>query len=109
MAGVPLDAIASLQLKLGDFDSARYLHEPSEASNGETRERPSLWRIKRRNNSKRAKRLSMNVGTPEFMVSMPFVFSSNSLTFCDAQAPEMVASQMRGGSYDEKVDIWSLG
>merc|ERR1712098_728992 len=24
-------------------------------------------------------------------------------------APEMVASQMRGGVYNEKVDVWSLG
>jgi serine/threonine protein kinase len=33
----------------------------------------------------------MNVGTPEFM------------------APEMVASQKGNGSYDEKVDVWSIG
>jgi hypothetical protein len=93
-AGSQLEAIGALHLKLGDFDSARYLHNTTGESgraNGD-RERGALWRLKLRTPSKRRSvRLSMNVGTPEFM------------------APEMVASQKGNGSYDEKVDIWSIG
>jgi hypothetical protein len=88
-AGSQLDAIGALHLKLGDFDSARYLGSSTERANGD---RGALWRLKLRTTSKRRTvRLSMNVGTPEFM------------------APEMVASQKGNGSYDEKVDVWSVG
>lgn len=87
-AGSQLDAIGALHLKLGDFDSARYLG--TERANGD---RGALWRLKLRTTAskRRTVRLSMNVGTPEFM------------------APEMVASQKGNGSYDEKVDVWSVG
>jgi hypothetical protein len=84
--GCAMDQLGTLQLKLGDFDSARYLSEDT------GRDRGALWRLKPRfAGKKRAARLSMNVGTPEFM------------------APEMVASQKGSGSYDEKVDVWSSG
>jgi trimeric autotransporter adhesin len=83
--GCAMDQLGTLQLKLGDFDSARYLSEDT------GRDRGALWRLKPRFAGKKRARLSMNVGTPEFM------------------APEMVASQKDSGSYDEKVDVWSSG
>jgi serine/threonine protein kinase len=81
--------LARLELKLGDFDSARYMRPADDSESESTSRASGLWRLKR---NRRAKRLSMNVGTPEFM------------------APEMVNSQLAdGGSYTEKVDVWSLG
>lgn len=89
VAGGDAADLARLQLKLGDFDSARYMRPSGDESESESARSSGLWRLKR---NRRAKRLSMNVGTPEFM------------------APEMVNSQLAdGGSYTEKVDVWSLG